>query len=89
MSSHDELVGVKCMWRESVAVASAAALPGADDGMRTWARRSNAERGGYLGRPIGEQKGWTDRMAQMWGGQGGYAAARKALADELRALGDR
>lgn len=67
--------------------AGADALAGADDGMRAWARRTNAERGGYLGRPVGEQKGWTDRMAQMWGGQGGYAAARRTLVDELRQLG--
>ncbi|MFM1871445.1 MAG: hypothetical protein RL398_867 [Planctomycetota bacterium] len=68
-----------------------AAIDGADEGMREWSRRTNAERGGYNGRPVSETKGWTDRMAQMWGDDprtgGGYAAARKVLADELRALG--
>jgi len=62
-------------------------LRGADDGMRDWARRCNAEQGGYNGRPVSEQKGWADRMARMWGGQSAYAAAREALRDELRELG--
>lgn len=62
-------------------------LRGADEGMRDWARRCNAEQGGYGGRPVSEQKGWADRMARMWGGESAYAAARSALQDELRALG--
>jgi len=59
----------------------------ADDGMRAWARRTNAERDGYNGHPVNESKGWADRMAKMWGAQSSYAEARKVLADELRQLG--
>lgn len=62
-------------------------LQGADDGMRAWARQINAERGGYGGRPVNESKGWSDRMAKMWGGEGSYAKARKVLAAELGRLG--
>ena len=62
-------------------------LRAADDGMRDWARRCNAEQGGYNGRPVNEQKGWVDRMAKMWGGESAYAEARKVLRDELRQLG--
>ncbi len=62
-------------------------LDGADAGMREWARRTNATRGGYLGRPVDERKGWSDRMARMWGADSSYAAARAVLADELRRLG--
>ena len=54
--------------------------------MKEWARRCN-ERGGYQGRPVSLDKGWTDRMAQMWGERSAYAAARAALLDELRRLG--
>ena len=63
-----------------------AVLAGADAGMKEWARRCN-ERGGYQGRPVSLDKGWTDRMAQMWGERSTYAAARAALLDELRRLG--
>lgn len=62
-------------------------LRGADEGMRDWAKRCNAEQGGYNGRPVNEQKGWADRMAKMWGGESAYAEARKVLRDELRQLG--
>ena len=62
-------------------------LAATDEVMRAWARRSNAERGGYMGRPIGEKKGWADRMAKMWGPDGGYVKGRTALAEELRQLG--
>jgi FMN reductase (NADPH) len=64
-----------------------AVLDGADEGMRQWARRANAEQGGYQGRPVSEKKGWAERMAVMWGAQSDYAAARKQLVDELRRLG--
>jgi len=61
-------------------------LKDADEAMRDWARRCNAA-GGYGGRPVSEQKGWADRMAKLWGGESAYAAARRALRDELRELG--
>lgn len=64
-----------------------AVFEGADEGMRAWSRRTNAERGGYNGRPVSEQKGWVERMAIMWGGESSYATARKALVDELQRLG--
>lgn len=64
-----------------------AVLDGADAVMRAWAKRANAEQGGYNGRPVSEDKGWAERMATMWGGKASYAAARQALADELRRLG--
>jgi FMN reductase (NADPH) len=67
--------------------AAARALALADEGMREWARRTNAERGGAQGRLVNEQRGWTDRMAQLWGERSSYVAARRALADELRRLG--
>lgn len=59
----------------------------ADEGMRTWAKRTNAEQGGYNGRPVSEDKGWAERMARMWGGESAYAEARKVLREELRELG--
>ncbi len=62
-------------------------LDGADAGMRAWARKANAEQGGYNGRPVSETKGWAERMATMWGARSEYAAARKQLVDELRRLG--
>ncbi len=37
--------------------AAEAAVDGADAAMRAWAARVNAERGGYQGRPVDEQKG--------------------------------
>ena len=64
-----------------------AVLDGADAGMRVWSKRTNAERGGYQGRPVSETKGWSERMAAMWGGGSDYVAARQALVDELRRLG--
>ncbi len=64
-----------------------AALEGADVGMREWARRTNAEQGGYNGKPVSEAKGWTDRMATAWGADSSYAAARQTLVLELRRLG--
>ncbi|MCA8948754.1 MAG: NTP transferase domain-containing protein [Planctomycetes bacterium] len=67
--------------------AAIAALGGADEIMRDWARRANAADGGYAGRPIDESKGWTDRMARAWGEQSSYAAARRSLVAELRRLG--
>ncbi|MFT4843879.1 MAG: FMN reductase (NADPH) [Planctomycetota bacterium] len=62
-------------------------LQAADDGMRAWAKQTNAERGGYSGRPVNEAKGWGERMARMWGGDSQYAKAREVLADELTRLG--
>jgi nitroreductase len=62
-------------------------LQAADDGMRAWAKQTNAERGGYAGRPVNETKGWAERMARMWGGDSQYAKAREVLADELTQLG--
>ena len=74
-------------WDRYDPAAADAALAGADAGMRAWAQRTNAERGGYNGRPVSEDKGWTDRMAQAWGGDSSYAKARRTLRDELRRLG--
>ncbi|MBL9080070.1 MAG: NTP transferase domain-containing protein [Planctomycetes bacterium] len=62
-------------------------LDGADEVMRAWARRANAEQGGYGGRPVDEHKGWTERMARAWGADSAYAKARRTLRDELRRLG--
>lgn len=62
-------------------------LQGADEGMREWAKQTNAERGGYGGRPVNEDKGWVERMARMWGEDSRYAEARKVLAEELSQLG--
>jgi nitroreductase len=64
-----------------------AVLAGADAAMRDWARRTNRERGGYQGRPVNEQKGWVERMAQLWGDHSSYVRARATLVDELRQLG--
>ncbi|MBX3462561.1 MAG: NTP transferase domain-containing protein [Planctomycetes bacterium] len=64
-----------------------AVLDGADEVMRTWARRANLEQGGYNGRPVSEGKGWTERMAAAWGADSSYAAARRTLREELRRLG--
>lgn len=74
-------------WERYDTARTDAVLAEADDGMRRWARRTNAERGGYQGRPVSEQKGWTERMAALWGATDGYAAARRSLAEELRRLG--
>lgn len=59
----------------------------ADEGMRAWAKKTNAERGGYSGRPVSEAKGWADRMARMWGDDAGHPKARQVLAEELSRLG--
>lgn len=64
-----------------------AVLDGADASMRAWAKRTNAERGGYQGRLVNEAKGWTERMAVAWGADSEYLKARQTLADELRRLG--
>lgn len=64
-----------------------AVLDGADAGMRAWAKRTNAERGGYQGRPVNESKGFRERMAAMWGAGSEYVQARQVLTDELRRLG--
>jgi nitroreductase len=74
-------------WDRYDAATAEAALHGADDAMREWARRTNAEHGGYLGRPVGETKGWTERMAKSWGADSSYAKARRTLVEELRRLG--
>lgn len=66
---------------------TAAVLAGADEVMRAWAKRANAEQGGYNGRPVSEDKGWAERMAAMWGSDSTYVAARAALVEELRRLG--
>lgn len=63
------------------------ALDGADESMRAWAKRTNAERADDQRRPVDESKGWTDRMASAWGGDAGHAKARATLVDELRRLG--
>ncbi len=74
-------------WQRYDTAASERALAGADAGMRAWAERTNAERGGYGGRPVSLDKGWVDRMAAMWGGSSSYAAARRELLAELARLG--
>jgi FMN reductase (NADPH) len=74
-------------WEHYDADRTAALLDGADDGMRDWARRVNVQNGGYAGRPVDEQKGWSERMARLWGADSGYVAARKVLVEELRRLG--
>jgi hypothetical protein len=74
-------------WERYDTGAAATALDGADDVMRAWARRANAEQGGYNGRPVSETKGWAERMAIAWGASSSYAKARATLVDELRRLG--
>lgn len=64
-----------------------AVLDGADQAMRQWARTTNADRGGYQGRPVNESKGWAERMATLWGAGSEYAVARRELVSELRRLG--
>jgi FMN reductase (NADPH) len=74
--------------RETYDVAAAeAAVDGADEAMRAWARRINAERGGYQGRPVDERKGWTDRMAAAMGERSRYLDQRASLRAELDRLG--
>lgn len=74
-------------WERHDAAAAEAALEGADEGMRSWARRTNAEQGGYNGKPVSETKGWAERMAIAWGGDSSHATARQTLVAELRRLG--
>ncbi|MEM7203828.1 MAG: NTP transferase domain-containing protein [Planctomycetota bacterium] len=63
-----------------------ASLIAADAAMRDWAGKTNRDHGGYLGRPVSERKGWTERMAALWAvGTSGYSA-RELLAP-LRARG--
>jgi nitroreductase len=62
-------------------------LAGADEIQRRWARIVNAERGGWQGRPVDEQKGWVERMAALAGESGSYLRARAGLRAELRQLG--
>jgi nitroreductase len=64
-----------------------AVIDGADEAMRGWARRTNAERGGYGGRPVNETKGWTDRMAALWSKEKPGYSWRMGLRGALRALG--
>ncbi|MBL8755827.1 MAG: NTP transferase domain-containing protein [Planctomycetes bacterium] len=80
------LAGVLHFERYDVA-GTGAVLDGADDAMRAWARRTNAAGAGKKGRPVDETKGWSDRMARMWGAGSDYVAARQVLVDELRRLG--
>ncbi len=61
-------------------------LDRADEQMRAWARRINAERGGYGGKPVNEDRGWTERVARIWGGEDA-GKARAGLQGELRQLG--
>ncbi|MEQ1631978.1 MAG: NTP transferase domain-containing protein [Planctomycetota bacterium] len=63
-----------------------AVLLAADASMREWATRCN-ERGGYQGRLVNLDKGWSDRMAQLWGERSSYVAARANLVAELKSLG--
>lgn len=71
--------------------AAAKAVEGADAAMRAWAARTNAERGGYGGKPVNETRGWTDRMVWLWGrpapakGRAGLVAALRARGFGLRA----
>jgi nitroreductase/CTP:molybdopterin cytidylyltransferase MocA len=64
-----------------------AVLAEADAGTREWARLVNARQGGWHGRPIDEQKGWSDRMAVLGGPDGRYLRARATLRGELQQLG--
>lgn len=74
-------------WERYDAAAADAAIDGTDAVIRAWAARTNAERGGYQGKPVNLDKGWTERIAAAWGEGSSYLAARRALADELRRLG--
>ena len=74
-------------WDRYDSAGTDAVLDGADLGMQQWARRTNAEQGGYQGRPVNERRGWAERMATMWGAQSEYAVARQQLVAELRRLG--
>lgn len=67
--------------------AAEAALDGADQAMRAWARRTNQDRGGHQGRPVDAARGWTERMARQWGRDSRYLRQRASLRQELRDLG--
>lgn len=69
------------------ATATESVLDEADALMRTWAQRTNRERGGYQGKPVHEGRGWCDRMVQLWGQESSYVQSRKSLMDDLRRLG--
>lgn len=60
-------------------------LDAADEAMRTWARQINAA-GGYGGRKVNEAKGWTPRMARLWGGSD-RPKDRSGLLEAMRQLG--
>lgn len=62
-----------------------AALDDADERMRAWARRVNA-RGGDQVRKIDERRGWSDRMAYLFG-TGRPPKGREHLLEHLRTLG--
>lgn len=68
------------------AAALPAALDAADDAMRAWARRSNSRHAGASRKPIREDRGWTDRMAFLFGGAAPHKG-REELGAHLRALG--
>lgn len=68
------------------AAALPAALDAADDAMRAWARRSNSRHTGPSRKPIREDRGWTDRMAFLFGGAAPHKG-REELGAHLRALG--
>lgn len=59
-------------------------LDAADEAMRAWARRCNARSPSE--RAINEQRGWTDRMAWLFG-RPGAPKGRERLAQHLRSLG--
>lgn len=59
------------------------ALVEADAQMRSWNAAINAA-GGYNGRPVNPDKGWTERMAAKWSRDFGL---REQLAEQLRTLG--
>jgi FMN reductase (NADPH) len=71
------------------AAAAAAALAAADEQMRDWARRVNAEQGGFRGRRVNEARGWTDRMADLWSSARAQPKGRAHLPAALRMLGFR
>ncbi len=60
-------------------------LESADEGMRAWARESN-RRAKEGERPVNETRGWTDRMAHLWGGDA-PPKGRAELIEHLRVLG--
>ena len=57
----------------------------ADEGMREWASALNSV-GGYGGRAVNTEKGFADRMAQLWGTERSVKG-REALAEHLVRLG--